>query len=255
MSSIAAVTARVSAIEARLAAHRRLAGADTIGAPPTNALGVGSIATGGAVSGTGAAALGLAGTDLAGGVPRTGDLYSAIAQQTEAALEAGLLFDPTARASYAPGVTAAWLPGAVGPVGAVGVGDMTPVRADVPYASLFNAAGARYGVPPTVLAGMGYVESRFQLDVVSSAGAQGMMQFLPGTASEMGVDPWDPASAVDGAARYVREALDRFGGSLEMAVGAYNIGPGAMARAGAVLAGSQAETYVNAVMRAAGRMS
>lgn len=252
MSSIAAVAARVGAIEARLAAHRRIAVAESTGVVPPSTLGVG---TAGASTGVTSAALGLTGTDIAGGVPRADDLYSSIAQQTEAALEAGLLFDPTARAAYAPGVSGTWLPTAVGPASTVPIGDMTPVRADVPYASLFNAAGARYGIPPTVLAGMGHVESRFRLDAVSGAGAQGMMQFLPGTAAEMGVNPWDPASAVDGAARYIRKAVDRFGGSLEMAVGAYNIGPGAMARAGAVLPGSQAETYTNAVMQAAGRMS
>lgn len=253
MSGIAAVAARVSAIEARLAAHRRIVAPEAVGQSAT-ALGAGTVGSS-ASSGSLAASLGLAGTDLAGGVPRPENLYSAIAQQTEAALEAGLLFDPTARASYAAGPAPAWRSGVDGPANVVPVGDLTPVRADVPYASLFNAAGARYGVPPTVLAGMGHVESRFRLDAVSSAGALGMMQFLPGTAAEMGVDPWDPASAIDGAARYVRNALDRFGGSLDMAVGAYNIGPGAMARAGSVLPGSQAERYVTWVMGAAGRMS
>lgn len=255
MSSIAAVAARVSAIESRLAAHRRLSLAETPGGVPASALGAGSVGTIPSAAGSAAASLGLAGTDLAGGVPRADDLYSAIAKQTEAALESGMLFDPTARASYASGAAPTWLGGVEGPTSTVPMGDLTPVRADVPYASMFNAAGARYGVPPTVLAGMGHVESRFRLDAVSGAGAQGMMQFLPGTAAEMGVNPWDPASAIDGAARYIRKALDRFGGSLDMAVGAYNIGPGAMARAGSVLAGSQAETYVNAVMKAAGRMS
>jgi soluble lytic murein transglycosylase-like protein len=253
MSSIAAITARVTAIEARLAAHRRFTTAETAPAPASS-LGMGAV---GAPTATGSVAgsLGLTGTDLAGGVPRPSGLYSAIAEQTEAALEAGLLFDPTARASYATGPSPTWAGGVNAMTNVVPLGDLTPVRGDVPYASLFNAAGARYGVPPTVLAGMGHVESRFRLDAVSSAGALGMMQFLPGTAAEMGVDPWDPASAVDGAARYVRNALDRFGGSLEMAVGAYNIGPGAMARAGSVLPGSQAERYVNLVMRAAERMS
>lgn len=261
MSAIAAISARIDAIESRLAVYRRpvaldaarsdlrTASALSIGSPDVSALG--------SAVGTPSSAL--------TGASGTSDLYSAIAQQTEAALTSGLLFDPTARARYAPGASSYGMQGGltgVGGVSSIGWGPTlspvdptTQVRADVPYSSLFNAAGARYGIPPVVLAGMGYVESRFQLHVVSSAGAQGMMQFLPGTAAAMGVDPWDPASAVDGAARYIRNALDRFGGSLEMAVGAYNIGPGAMARAGAVLPGSQAETYVNAVMQAAGRMS
>lgn len=263
MSAIAAVTARINAIESRFAAHRRLAMAEAprVDAPSAAALSIGTGEVAGLGSGPGSGMGTVSGAAPVGA--GTGNLYDAVAQQTEAALSMGLLFDPTARASYAPGASAAM--GGVSGVGGVSsigwgpttspVDPATQVRADVPYASLFNAAGARYGIPPAVLAGMGYVESRFQLHVVSSAGAQGMMQFLPGTAASMGVDPWDPASAVDGAARYIRNALDRFGGSLEMAVGAYNIGPGAMARAGAVLPGSQAEKYVNAVMQAAGRMS
>lgn len=121
-----------------------------------------------------------------------------------------------------------------------------------PYAELFNAAGAKYGVSPRVLAAIGYVESRFQTDVVSSAGAVGMMQFLPSTAASMGVDPKDPASAIDGAARYLRSGIDRFG-NLEMAIAAYNVGPGAVATSG-IQPGSQAETYTNAVLTATGRI-
>lgn len=128
------------------------------------------------------------------------------------------------------------------------------VGAGTPYAELFNAAGAQHGVPPRVLAAIGYVESRYRTDAVSSAGAVGMMQFLPSTAASMGVDPTDPASAIDGAARYIRSGLDRFG-NLEMAIASYNVGPGAIAAAGAVLPGSQAEKYTNAVFTATGRTS
>jgi len=127
------------------------------------------------------------------------------------------------------------------------------VAASTPYASIFDAAGARYGIPPKVLAAIGYVESRFRTDAVSSAGAVGMMQFLPSTAASMGVDPYDPASAIDGTARYLRSALDRFG-SIEQAIASYNVGPGAIARAGGVQPGSQAERYLTKVLDATGRI-
>jgi soluble lytic murein transglycosylase-like protein len=140
------------------------------------------------------------------------------------------------------------------PGASLGVPGADQVNTATPHAALFNEAGARWGIPPTVLAGMAYVESRFQNDAVSQAGAVGMMQFLPSTASSMGVNPYDPSSAIDGAARYLRTALDRFG-SLDMAIGAYNIGPGAMARAGGVNPGTQADRYVTAVRAAAGRMA
>lgn len=127
------------------------------------------------------------------------------------------------------------------------------LAASTPYADLFEQAGQRYGIDPKVLAGVAYVESRFQTDVVSSAGAVGMMQFLPSTAASLGVDPRDPASAIDGAARYLRSQIDRFG-SVEQALAAYNVGPGAMAAAGSIQPGSQAERYVTAVLAASGRV-
>ena len=132
-----------------------------------------------------------------------------------------------------------------------GVSVAGSVAPTTPYASMFEAAGTKYGIPPRVLAAMGWVESRFRTDAVSSAGAVGMMQFLPGTAASMGVDPYDPASAIDGAARYLRSGVDRFG-SLEEAIAAYNVGPGAIARAGGVQPGTQAERYLTKVIEATG---
>jgi soluble lytic murein transglycosylase-like protein len=132
----------------------------------------------------------------------------------------------------------------------IGTSTLSP---STPYADLFEQAGEKYGIDPKILAGVGYVESRFQTDVVSSAGAVGMMQFMPSTAASLGVDPRDPASAIDGAARYLRAQIDRFG-SVELALAAYNVGPGAVANTGSIQPGTQAEKYVTAVMAAAERV-
>src|SRR5690606_29469542 len=111
----------------------------------------------------------------------------------------------------------------------VGAGSVT----SVPYANLFNLAGVRHGVDPRLLAAVAQVESGFNPSAVSRAGAQGLMQFMPGTAAGLGIDPLDPAQAVDGAARYLRSQLDRFG-SVELALAAYNAGPGAVSRHGGI---------------------
>ncbi|MCX6520739.1 MAG: transglycosylase SLT domain-containing protein [Actinobacteria bacterium] len=150
-----------------------------------------------------------------------------------------------------PAAAAPVASGAAVAVGVVGIEGA--VAASTPHAAVFEAAGARYGIPAKVLAAIGYVESRFRPDAVSSAGAVGMMQFLPSTAASMGVDPYDPASAIDGTARYLRSALDRFG-SLDEAIASYNVGPGAIARAGGVQPGSQAERYLTKVLDATGRI-
>ncbi|MGR7025411.1 transglycosylase SLT domain-containing protein [Geodermatophilus sp. URMC 62] len=122
--------------------------------------------------------------------------------------------------------------------------------AGVPYADLFAAAGARRGVDPALLAAMAKVESGFDSTAVSSAGATGLMQFMPATARGLGVDPSDPASSIDGAARYLRQLTDRFG-STDLALAAYNAGPGAVARAGGIPPYAETQSYVRKVTSAA----
>ena len=121
------------------------------------------------------------------------------------------------------------------------------VPAGTPYAAEFVAAGERYGIAPTVLAAVGFVESSYRPDAVSSAGAIGVMQLMPATAASLGVDATNPASAIEGAARMLSGLRDRFG-SIELALAAYNVGPGTIANAGGITPGSQAERYVNKVL-------
>ncbi len=122
--------------------------------------------------------------------------------------------------------------------------------AGVPYADLFTAAGARHGVAPALLAAVAKVESGFDSTAVSRAGATGLMQFMPATAAGLGVDPTDPASAVDGAARYLRQLTDRFG-STDLALAAYNAGPGTVARSGGIPPYPETQSYVRKVTSAA----
>ncbi|RFU22871.1 transglycosylase SLT domain-containing protein [Geodermatophilus marinus] len=118
--------------------------------------------------------------------------------------------------------------------------------AGVPYADLFTRAGARHGVDPALLAAVAAQESGFDPTAVSPAGARGLMQFMPATARSMGVDPADPASSVDGAARYLAQLTDRFG-STELALAAYNAGPGTVSRHGGIPPYPETQAYVRAV--------
>jgi peptidoglycan DL-endopeptidase CwlO len=128
------------------------------------------------------------------------------------------------------------------------------VKASVPYADLFNAAGAKHGVSPTLLAAMAKTESNFNPKAGSSAGAQGLMQFMPGTARSYGIDPWDPAQAVDGAARYMANSLRQFGGSVDKAVASYNAGAGAVQKYGGVPPYGETQNYVRLVKQRIGEM-
>ncbi|MGY1772925.1 transglycosylase SLT domain-containing protein [Blastococcus sp. SYSU D00813] len=120
----------------------------------------------------------------------------------------------------------------------------------VPYSDLFTAAGARHGVDPALLAAVARTESGFDPSAVSAAGATGLMQFMPATARGLGVDPSDPASAIDGAARYLRQLTDQFG-STSLALAAYNAGPGTVSRYGGIPPYGETQSYVSKVLRAA----
>lgn len=94
---------------------------------------------------------------------------------------------------------------------------------------LERAAG-RWGVSLPLLAAQLQAESNFDPDAVSPVGAQGIAQFMPGTAAAYGLrDPFDPAQAVMAQAHLMADLLRQFGGSVELALAAYNAGPGAVA--------------------------
>jgi soluble lytic murein transglycosylase-like protein len=112
---------------------------------------------------------------------------------------------------------------------------------------LFARAGARYGVPAGLLAAVAKVESGFNPRAVSHAGAQGLMQLMPGTAKGLGVDPFDPAQAIEGAARLIASYQQQFG-STDLALAAYNAGPGAVSRYGGVPPYAETQRYVQRVL-------
>jgi hypothetical protein len=116
-----------------------------------------------------------------------------------------------------------------------------------PYANLFQAAGAKYGLDPKLLSAVARAESGYDPTSVSGAGAQGLMQLMPETAKSLGVNPFDPAQAVDGAARMLAGNLQKFG-STDLAVAAYNAGAGAVSRYGGIPPYPETQAYVRKVL-------
>ncbi|WP_433079946.1 transglycosylase SLT domain-containing protein [Dactylosporangium sp. CA-052675] len=130
----------------------------------------------------------------------------------------------------------------------------TQLPESVPYAELFQSSGARYGVSPALLAAVAKVESGYNPNAVSRAGAQGLMQIMPGTARGLGVNALDPAQAVDGAARLLSSHIKQFG-SVDLALAAYNAGGSAVSRYGGIPPFAETQAYVPKVKAALAQLS
>ncbi|MHB9025447.1 MAG: lytic transglycosylase domain-containing protein [Armatimonadota bacterium] len=131
--------------------------------------------------------------------------------------------------------------------GKAGSSRRLPVPANID--ALISQAADEAGVSPSLLRAVAQVESRFNPRAVSSRGAMGLMQLMPGTANDLGVrDPFDPAENLRAGARYLRQQLDRFGGDERLALAAYNAGPGAVQRYHGVPPFSETRRYIENVL-------
>ncbi len=127
--------------------------------------------------------------------------------------------------------------------------DAAPAAGGAGYVPLIDQAAAQNGLDPAVLYGLIQQESGFDPSASSSAGAEGLTQLMPGTASSLGVsEPLNPAQSIDGGARYLGELLRQFGGNVTDALAAYNAGPGAVERYGGVPPYSETQQYVAKVL-------
>ncbi len=136
-----------------------------------------------------------------------------------------------------------------------GVQSIAPVRpapkavgAPMSTQPLLDQAGAASDLSPRLLEAIAYVESRFRHNAVSPKGAIGMMQLMPATAGDLGVDPRDPAQNARGGAAYLRQMLAMFDNNVELAVAAYNAGPNAVRKHNGVPPYTETRAYVAAVM-------
>ncbi len=108
--------------------------------------------------------------------------------------------------------------------------------------------GDYYQVDPLLVELIIEQESAFDPFALSPTGAMGLMQLMPDTAWLLGVnDPWDPEQNIEGGVRYFAEQMDRFG-SVELALAAYNAGPGAVETWGGVPPYPETVNYVNAIL-------
>lgn len=124
--------------------------------------------------------------------------------------------------------------------------------------ALVNAAAARYNVPPALAIAVANQESggnQYNAEggvLTSSAGALGVMQLMPTTAAGLGVDPTDTAQNVDGGVRYLSQLLNQFDGNQQLALAAYNWGPGNVQTNGLENWPTETMNYVQSILAAIG---
>ena len=117
------------------------------------------------------------------------------------------------------------------------------------YDAFIREAAVLYQLPEPFIRAVMRVESDYNPNVVSHAGAIGLMQLMPRTAASMGVrDPFDPRQNILGGARYLRILANLFGGDLILTVAAYNAGEGAVMRYRGIPPYAETQRYVRRVL-------
>lgn len=117
------------------------------------------------------------------------------------------------------------------------------------YSQLIKKAAEQFQVPERLISSIIQHESNFNNHSVSRAGAQGLMQLMPGTAKFLGVtDSFDPEQNITGGARYIKQMLNQFDGDIKLALAAYNAGPGNVKKYGGIPPFKETQNYVRKVL-------
>jgi len=125
-----------------------------------------------------------------------------------------------------------------------------PASSRVDLDEVINTASGRYRLDPDLVNSVIKAESGFNVRAVSPKGAQGLMQLMPGTASQLGVpNAFDPQANVEGGTKYLRELLERYNFDIVKALAAYNAGPQRVEQFGGVPPYHETRAYVARVVR------
>lgn len=117
------------------------------------------------------------------------------------------------------------------------------------FDNIIKHAAETYNLPEKLISSVIKQESNFNPSALSTAGASGLMQLMPGTAKYLGVSNiFDPEQNIMGGAKYLRQMLNQFDGNMETALAAYNAGPGAVKKYGGIPPYKETQNYVQKVL-------
>ena len=122
--------------------------------------------------------------------------------------------------------------------------------AEPQLASLIGEAAKREGLQPDLIRAVVQKESAGRPCAVSPMGAQGLMQIMPATATQLSLsDPFDPKQNIDAGAKFLKQLLTKYSGDLSLALGAYNAGSGRVDKEGGVPQNAETQNYVSDILK------
>ena len=125
--------------------------------------------------------------------------------------------------------------------------DLKAQKADID--ELIDAFGEKYDIDSDFIKAIIKQESGFNANATSKKGAMGLMQLMPKTAESLGViDAYNPSENIEGGVKYLKSLLEKYDNNKEMALAAYNAGPGAVKKYGGIPPYKETQNYINAIM-------